>query len=162
MGSVKIENFEIEGKSCPLFDNTQVLFYPSKLKGKNCMEGLVQHLWINSSKEHAGRIQTLISGQDSGLLISKRDAETCRKQLFELINLFFDGLDRPLPFFPNSSFTWLLKKRMSNAKAKKENSKVLYHMRKQIGKKRRLEKEVSSPINYVFLPILGIKRRRLR
>ena len=71
MGSVKIENLEIEGKSCPLFDNTQVLFYPSKLKGKNCMEGLVQHLWINSSKEHAGRIQTLILTRP-GLLISKR------------------------------------------------------------------------------------------
>lgn len=106
-GSVYLEKVELEGKSSPIFANNQVLFFPSKLKGKHCIEGLIRHLWINSSQEFGGNVGTFISGQNQGYILKPRNQNLCREQLHELINLFIEGLTRPLPFFPNSSLSWL-------------------------------------------------------
>ena len=122
-GSAKVGNYEIEGKSSPIYNDAQLLFFASKLKGKNCMEGLVKHLWINSTSEYGGKIRTIISGKDMGFLIPARDSTTSSEQLCKLIELFFEGLTRPLPFFPNSSFAWLERTQKQRDKKPKKGEK---------------------------------------
>ncbi|MDG1326639.1 MAG: exodeoxyribonuclease V subunit gamma [Opitutales bacterium] len=121
--AVNLGNAEVAGNSAYLFENNQALFFPSKLKGKHCIEGLIRHLWINSTQEFAGRIRTVISGQDMGYILKPREQNLCREQFLTLIELFREGLTRPLPFFPNSSLSWLNQKHKQRNKKPKKSDK---------------------------------------
>ena len=104
---VEIDNIQLEGTCRSIFGDTQGLFFSSKLKGKHCMEGLIRHLWLNSSEEFTGNIKTIIAGKDKSYLLEKRASHQCILQLEKLIELYKQGRNRPLPFFPNSSIHWL-------------------------------------------------------
>ena len=99
--------FQVEGESGRLFENTLALIYPSKLKGKQCMEGLIRHLWANAYSPSAGTVKTIVAGLDQTMTLSPRDPAQCIEQLVKLLELFQEGLTRPLPFFPNGSLAWL-------------------------------------------------------
>ena len=122
--TLNLRNAEVAGKSAHLFQNNQALFFPSKLKGKHCIEGLLRHLWINSTQEFAGKIRTVISGQDMGYELRPREQTLCHEQFHNLIELFHEGLTRPFPFFPNSSLSWLSQTQKQRKKKPKKNDKI--------------------------------------
>ena len=157
-GSAKVGKLRDRRKSSPIYNDAQLLFFASKLKGKNCMEGLVKHLWINSTSEYGGKIRTIISGKDMGFLIPARDSTTSSEQLCKLIELFFEGLTRPLPFFPNSSLIGWKELKNKEIRNRRKVKKARKQWRNRSGSMRITEKEVSSETSYVFLTMYGKKK----
>jgi exodeoxyribonuclease V gamma subunit len=115
--------FQVEGESGRLFENTLALIHPSKLKGKQCMEGMIRHLWANAYGPSAGTVKTIVAGLDQTMILSPRDPAQCIEQLVKLHELFQEGLTRPLPFFPNASLAWLIQTDKHRQKKPRTNAK---------------------------------------
>ncbi len=118
-----VDGVQVEGESGQLFENTLAMIHPSKLKGKHCMEGLVRHLWANACGPSAGNVKTVVAGLDKSLILEPREPAQCIGQVSKLIELFREGLTRPLPFFPNASLAWLVQTKKHEEKTPRANAK---------------------------------------
>lgn len=118
-----VDAVQVEGESGQLFANTLAMIYPSKLKGKHCMEGLIRHLWANAYGPSAGNVETVVAGLDQSLIFEPREPAQCISQISKLIELFREGLVRPLPFFPNASLAWLIQTKKHEEKKPRANAK---------------------------------------
>jgi exodeoxyribonuclease V gamma subunit len=119
-----VDGVQVEGECGQLFKNTLAMIYPSKLKGRHCMDGLIRHLWANAYGPFAGNVETVVAGLDQSLILKPREPAQCISQVSKLIELFREGLTRPLPFFPNASLAWLVQTKKHEEKKPKANAKT--------------------------------------
>ena len=64
-----------------------------------------------------------MAGLDQSLILEPREPAQCIGQVSKLIELFREGLTRPLPFFPNASLAWLVQTKKHAEKTPKANAK---------------------------------------
>ena len=69
------------------------------MKGKFCMEGLVQHLFNNAFSPFKGRVTTVVGATDKSFRFFPLDETTSKNHLYKLIELYNCGITNPLPFF---------------------------------------------------------------
>jgi exodeoxyribonuclease V gamma subunit len=119
-----VDGVQVEGECGQLFKNTLAMIYPSKLKGRHCMDGLIRHLWANAYGPFAGNVETVVAGLDQSLILKPREPAQCISQVSKLIELFREGLTRPLPFFPNASLAWLVQTKKHEEKKPRANAKT--------------------------------------
>jgi exodeoxyribonuclease V gamma subunit len=105
--TANLKNIEIDGDTGTFFENKSFFFNGSKMKGKFCMEGIIQHLFNNAFSPFRGKITTVVGATDKSFIFSPFDPETSKIHLYKLIELQNHGITNPLPFFPNSSLAWL-------------------------------------------------------
>ena len=102
-----IGEFDLEGRIGPFFGKSIYHFQSSKLKGKHCMEGLILHLFSNAFGPFSGQTETVVGATDESLKFAPIDPSKAEESLGVLLNLYWYGLNQPLPFFPNASLAWL-------------------------------------------------------
>ena len=93
-----IGEFDLEGRIGPFFGKSIYHFQSSKLKGKHCMEGLILHLFSNAFGPFSGQTETVVGATDESLKFAPIDPSKAEESLGVLLNLYWYGLNQPLPF----------------------------------------------------------------
>jgi len=102
-----LQGIEIKGEIGPFFEDTYFSFQSSKLKGKNCMEGFILHLFHNLYGPAPGKSKTVVAGIDKSISFAPVSLNRGEEILAQLLEFYFKGLAEPLPFFPNAALAWL-------------------------------------------------------
>lgn len=97
----------MNGKSSDYFLGIGVLIYtPSKLRAKVFLRGWIEHLMLcATSTLKAGEVTRLVC-LDGDVSFDIIEPSLATEQLRGLLHLYFSGQLRPLPLFPNTSFTY--------------------------------------------------------
>jgi exodeoxyribonuclease V gamma subunit len=75
----------------------------ASLKGKDRLAGWLRHLALNA----AGRpLATTVIGNDGAMTLAPLTMATAQDCLDELVTLYRQGWQRPLPFFPQSAYAY--------------------------------------------------------
>lgn len=117
-----LNGIEITGETGPFFENTFFLFHSAKLKGKNCLEGLILHLFHNLFGPFPGNSKTVVGAIDKSFRFAPVSPNRAEQILSQLYELYLEGVARPLPFFPNASLAWLEQKIKHEKGKKRKNS----------------------------------------
>jgi len=77
----------------------------ASLKGKDCLAGWLRHLALNAS----GRpLATTLLGKDGAMTFTPLSIDAAQRCLDELVALYQQGWQQPLPFFPQSAYAYAL------------------------------------------------------
>ena len=117
-----LNGIEITGETGPFFGSTFFLFHSAKLKGKNCLESLILHLFHNLFGPFPGNSKTVIGAIDKSFRFAPVSPDRAEQILSQLYELYLEGVARPLPFFPNASLAWLVQKIKHEKGKKRKNS----------------------------------------
>ncbi|SVC89943.1 uncharacterized protein METZ01_LOCUS342797, partial [marine metagenome] len=105
--SEKIGLFELTGEVEPVHGNTLLAGRPAITKVKDLMEGWIRHLAANAFGPLSGNTTTVVAGTEEQSTFSPSSRDEARDTLDRLLELYWEGLCRPLPFFPETSSKWL-------------------------------------------------------
>jgi exodeoxyribonuclease V gamma subunit len=103
-----IGDFRLQGELRDLTDAGLVLSRPAKLKPKDRLSAWVQHLVLCALAPGGVALRTAYVAEDYTLLLSAVDEPI--SVLADLLDLYWEGLTHPVPFFPASSFAWFEKR----------------------------------------------------
>jgi exodeoxyribonuclease V gamma subunit len=117
--ALKLGQFNLTGRLESLYAGKLVLFRPANLKAKDYLSAWVQHLTWGSLAEISGNpvpVTTLI-GEDETVQFKPSHTASeanCQKQLQDLLNIYWQGLHEPLPFFPESALIYGTQKKVEH------------------------------------------------
>ncbi|HEX6982261.1 MAG TPA: exodeoxyribonuclease V subunit gamma [Balneolaceae bacterium] len=105
---LNLDSFHIKGKLASLYENGQWLYRFGSLRGKDCVELWIKHLIYLSSKPEDYSSVTHMITSDSGSVSLKTmaDVENPEGILRSLLELYEEGICKPLMFFPETSFRY--------------------------------------------------------
>ncbi|MFL2911934.1 MAG: hypothetical protein ACJZ5X_00565, partial [Opitutales bacterium] len=89
---------------------------------KNCLEGLILHLFHNLYGPFPGNSKTVVGAIDKSFRFAPVSPNRAEQILSQLYELYLEGVARPLPFFPNASLAWLEQKIKHEKGKKRKNS----------------------------------------
>ncbi|MGB4246286.1 MAG: exodeoxyribonuclease V subunit gamma [Pseudohongiellaceae bacterium] len=81
-------------------------YTPSSLKGKYLISAWVEHLALCAGNALAAGESTLLYCRDARLRFEPLAAEEAREQLSQYLELYREGVTRPLPIFPDATFAF--------------------------------------------------------
>jgi len=118
--TVNIDNFFEE-------INRVIFWHTSNLKAKHKIEGLITHLLININYENIETIYISENGKekDNCFALKKISKIEAEEHLLKILELYKNGLESPLVFFPNSSYEYFTEKRKKGDSDKAFNSKAM-------------------------------------
>lgn len=98
----------------------------ASLKGKDRLAGWLRHLALNAAGQ---ALATTVIGNDGAMTLAPLTMATAQDCLDELVTLYRQGWQRPLPFFPQSAYAYAaaLKKSDDALKAQAAAAKVWTH-----------------------------------
>ena len=105
---IKMESYIIRGELGSVYNNRINIFYrPAKYKGKYAIKMWLNHLILSLAEKK--EVQTLGFYKKKGsepvcYRIKPLDKNKARSLLDNLVKIYLTGLERPLAFFPNTSF----------------------------------------------------------
>lgn len=103
----KIGLFELAGEVEPVHGDTLLATRPALTKVKDRMDGWIRHLAANAFGPQSGTTNTLVAGTEKKFAFSPSSRNDAQETLGRLLELYWEGLCRPLPFFPETSSKWL-------------------------------------------------------
>jgi len=104
----QLDNFRIFGKLPPQVDQNLIINRYASFKGKDALKSWLYHLAASIA---IGDVETICFSKEKTLKIfPKLSKETAEEELRNILNLFKTAHTHPLPFFPNSSLQFLIKK----------------------------------------------------
>lgn len=103
-----IGDFRLQGELRDLTDAGLVLSRPAELKPKDRLSAWVQHLVLCALAPGGVEPRTAYVAEDCTLILSAVEDPT--SMLADLLELYWEGLMHPVPFFPASSFAWFKKR----------------------------------------------------
>ena len=105
---VKLENGWIRGPIMPLYNSKIISWQPGRLKAKSLLQVWVHHLILMCS---GGKEPSLMLGIEKDEVVKKQfmplDSEEALQHLNELLKLYVDGQQYPLPLFPETSYEFV-------------------------------------------------------
>jgi exodeoxyribonuclease V gamma subunit len=100
---VNLDGFTVSGRVGPVFGNRLLRYRCAKMKPRDLLAAWIQHLFLATSLPEMA-IETLVAGTDKvQRLQSVSDPEAL---LRKLLRIYAQGLEIPLPFFPEVSFEY--------------------------------------------------------
>lgn len=99
--------FRLQGELHHLTDSGLLLSRPARLKPKDRLAAWVRHLVLCALAPGGVALRTAYVAEDYTLVLSAVDDPGA--VLANLLDLYWEGLTHPIPFFPASSFAWLEK-----------------------------------------------------
>ena len=103
--TLSVGGFSLAGKIESLHDNRLVLFRCAKLKPKDRISAWISHLALCASREKAGASSLLI-GTEREDRVEFAHTPNASELLARLLDIYWRGQSRPLPFFPASAFAF--------------------------------------------------------
>ncbi|MDD5350562.1 MAG: exodeoxyribonuclease V subunit gamma [Chthoniobacteraceae bacterium] len=94
--------FTLTGRLDALYGGRLAFFRPAKLKAKDRLQAWCAHLAWCAACGPTLPLPTVLAGTDGAVQFAPQPPE----RLLELLELFWQGLQAPLPFFPNASLTF--------------------------------------------------------
>ncbi|HLS28223.1 MAG TPA: exodeoxyribonuclease V subunit gamma, partial [Opitutales bacterium] len=94
--------FLLRGVNGPFFGDRLVFYRPAKLKGRDVVDTWIRHL--AGCLQSNGACRTIFVAEDETLEFGP--VEEAEEHLGELLDLYWAGLQRPLPFFPETAYAW--------------------------------------------------------
>jgi exodeoxyribonuclease V gamma subunit len=123
---IDIPQLQIAGQIQSWLPGTGLLHYsPSSMKSKLILKAWVEHLALCAQNRFSDGERTILYCRDSTVEFPPVDAERAMTQLDEYCALYREGLTRPLPIFPETSFELAWGKSWSAAKGKWNGSDFL-------------------------------------
>ncbi|WPL15742.1 Exodeoxyribonuclease V gamma chain [Thiorhodovibrio winogradskyi] len=101
---LEIGEFRLVGELHPLTTAGLVLTRPAKLKPKDRLNAWVRHLVLCAAAPAGVKASTAYVAEDVTLMLDA--VQDPVDQLADLLALYWEGLSRPVPFFPATSFAW--------------------------------------------------------
>ena len=100
------EKYRLTGWLKNNYDSGLIRYRPAKVKGKDVMSTWIEHL-CSCLKEDSG--QTHLIGLTDAFYFSPVEQNTARQYLAILIEQYLIGQKLPLPWFPQTAYSWLQK-----------------------------------------------------
>ncbi|MEI8233889.1 MAG: exodeoxyribonuclease V subunit gamma [Verrucomicrobiota bacterium] len=99
---LRVSPFTLTGRLDALYGGRLAFFRPAKLKAKDRLQAWCAHLAWCAACGEAPPPPTVLAGTDGAVQFAPQPPE----RLLELLELFWQGLQAPLPFFPNTSLAF--------------------------------------------------------
>ena len=109
---IEIAGIQLTGKIDNIYRDALYQFRPAQLKAKDYLRAWITHLALGLTSRPLYPSKSVLIGSDRR--VEFRMVEECGGILRDLIEIYQQGLTRPLPFFPNTS--WAYAKAISNGK----------------------------------------------
>ena len=103
--TLSVGGFSLAGKIESLHGGRLVLFRCAKLKPKDRISAWISHLALCASRENAGASSLLI-GTEKVDRVEFAHTPNAIELLARLLDIYWRGQSRPLPFFPASAFAF--------------------------------------------------------
>ncbi|MEI7590966.1 MAG: hypothetical protein WCJ49_06620, partial [Deltaproteobacteria bacterium] len=117
---LKIGDFNICGTINAIGNQCLLRYRFAKMKAKYISSIWIEHLLMNCVRKDGYPLKSVLVAKDCGYIFNK--VENASDILLELLNLYWDGLQKPLEFFPDTSFAYaeefIGKKNTTSAKRK--------------------------------------------
>lgn len=97
-------DFQIVGRLTPCCSAGLIYYRYAKVKAKDRFNCWIQHLILNAIDTHIGSRQSWLIGRDGVYLYG--EISESRRLLKTILETYFKGLRKALPFFPDSSFAY--------------------------------------------------------
>lgn len=100
--------FRLRGELGPFFGADLVLYRPAKIKPKDRLAAWIQHLaacWERGTAAAGEGPRTLLIGKDE--VVTFAPCEEAEARLGQLLEFYWQGLSRPLPFFPEAGWAYV-------------------------------------------------------
>ncbi|MBK5968553.1 MULTISPECIES: exodeoxyribonuclease V subunit gamma [Thiorhodovibrio] len=104
---LSIGDFRLQGELRDLTDAGLLLSRPAKIKPKDRLAAWVWHLALCAASPQGVALKTAYVAEDFTLVLEA--VEEPVSALADLLELYWEGLTRPVPFFPDTSFAWFNK-----------------------------------------------------
>ncbi|MGA1823681.1 MAG: exodeoxyribonuclease V subunit gamma [bacterium] len=101
---MEISGFRIKGRIKNSWSKGLYSYRCAKVKAKDLLNSWVEHLALNYCKKTGYPQLSILIGSDT--IWRFRPVDECRKILEELLNLYWEGMHRVLPFFPETSLKY--------------------------------------------------------
>jgi exodeoxyribonuclease V gamma subunit len=101
---LELSGFRITGRIKDIRREQLLRFRPAKIKAKNHLGIWIEHLLLNLIHRTGYPLTSIIACQDETW--AYRPIPDARLQLFALLEHYWSGLEKPLPFFPESSMAY--------------------------------------------------------
>ncbi|MDI6796445.1 MAG: exodeoxyribonuclease V subunit gamma [Desulfatibacillaceae bacterium] len=103
---VAINSTELTGEIYPAGPDGPLVFRPATLKAKDRLKAWIRHLAACANQPAGEGFCTRLIFADHHIVYSPVDQKKAKELLNDLLFLYREGLSRPLPFFPASSFAY--------------------------------------------------------
>ena len=107
-----IAQWQVIGELDGIFEGQQILWFADRLNPWTMLDAWCRHLLLNTDPDRQAAPTLVISPDETVTLSSTIDAPT---ELGRLVDLYSQGMVRPLAFFPRSAFKWAEKRDLKAA-----------------------------------------------
>ena len=102
---LSLNNLRLTGWLRNCYKSGLLRYRPAKLKGKDILRSWIEHLCYCASVETPGTTQML--GLESGITYQPVNSEQATNLLSIFVKNYLEGLNTPLPLFPQTALAWL-------------------------------------------------------
>jgi len=99
-----LNGLTVKGRINGIYPHCLVQYRYARAKAKDHVALWIKHLFFNVSEGHEGTRESILIAADGTWRYSPVDSPM--KILEQMANLFLDGLEKPLPFFPETSLAY--------------------------------------------------------
>ena len=104
---ININGYRIHGRLGEIYGGTLVHYRFAQLKAQDYLRVWLHHLLINAMDERTAARQSYVCGRDGQWMY--KAVKRPQEHVSVLIDIYLQGLKRPLRFFPQSSFAYAVK-----------------------------------------------------
>ena len=104
---VKVNGHRLWGRVGEIYERGLIHYRFGELRAQDYLRLWLYHLLINAIAESTTTLQSFLCGKDSQWRY--KAVENAEEHLGRLIDLYVEGLKRPIKFFPESSFLFAIK-----------------------------------------------------
>lgn len=125
-----IEDFSLTGRLANIYESGMLSFRYAAMKTKDILRAWIYHLVLCSNRDMGLPSNTSLVCMDKTALFNP--VEKSRENLVALLNLYWEGLSKPLLFFPDSSEEYV---RQAHIKKKDRKNSMQVARNKWLGSK---------------------------
>lgn len=103
---IEMKNFSIMATLKELCSNGQIIYRCADIKPKDRLRAWLKHLSLNCAENRELPKRTVLIGQDKKITFPELSAEEAKGFLDLLLSYYETGFEKPLKFFPKSSFAF--------------------------------------------------------
>lgn len=101
--NIALESITLTGTIIDLRSGGLLITQHGSIRTKHLLSAWIKHLVVNTQSM---TVNTRLLGKDQGFLLKALSTDDALEHLALLASLFLEGLNRPLPFFPETSRAW--------------------------------------------------------
>ncbi len=103
---IAVGDIRVRGWLRDVTERGRLVYRPANLKAKDRLRLWIQHLALCAARPLGVELESLHIGAGSKDILRLHPVEDPEKHLQVLVDLWFQGQERPLPFFPESSWVY--------------------------------------------------------